>query len=86
MTIFSPFAHGSYETPDRIVIASMARNRPWPGNVPTVLSSTDYARHVSADLIVTVARRAGAASAPVVRSMPRTVRPSVAVGSAANTN
>jgi len=50
--LFSRIRLGSYELPNRAVMAPMTRNRAGPGEVPTPLMATYYAQRASAGLIV----------------------------------
>ena len=50
--LFSPVQIGACELPNRIVMASMTRNRAGPGEAPTELMATYYAQRASAGLIV----------------------------------
>jgi N-ethylmaleimide reductase len=50
--LFSPIRLGSWELPNRVVMAPMTRNRAGAGEVPTALMATYYAQRASAGLIV----------------------------------
>lgn len=54
-TLFEPIRIGRLELPNRIVMASMTRNRAAEGNVPTDLNGLYYAQRATAGLIITEA-------------------------------
>lgn len=51
--LFSPVRIGTFELPNRLVMAPMTRNRAGVGNVPSALNATYYAQRAGAALIVT---------------------------------
>lgn len=55
LDIFSPFALGPLQLPNRIVMAPMTRNRAGRGNVPGPINATYYAQRASAGLIISEA-------------------------------
>ena len=50
--LFSPVQVGSYELPNRMVMAPLTRNRAGAGNVPGLMNATYYAQRASAGLII----------------------------------
>ncbi|WP_019499204.1 alkene reductase [Pseudanabaena sp. PCC 6802] len=55
LDLFSPIQIGTYNLPNRIVMAPLTRMRASAGNVPTVMNATYYEQRSSAGLIITEA-------------------------------
>ena len=55
LALLTSYNLGSYDLPNRMVMAPMTRSRAGKGNVPTKLNATYYAQRTSAGLIITEA-------------------------------
>jgi N-ethylmaleimide reductase len=55
VNILTPIRIGSYDLPNRLIMAPMTRNRAGLGNVPTAINAAYYAQRASAGLIITEA-------------------------------
>ncbi|MBE9178286.1 alkene reductase [Oculatella sp. LEGE 06141] len=55
INLLSPYKLGSYDLPNRLIMAPLTRNRAGEGNVPGALNATYYEQRASAGLIISEA-------------------------------